>query len=235
MYEQISGNTLYLMFYAGVTVLNLIACCYLLFRRGNAIAPDVTSPVRLRHWTAAFLGACTLSHIWYMPLIFLTSSEDIMMVYFTGALFDFMTVFPLAIAILFTMLQDRRRPLWPIAVMMAPIVVGMAVCIATRSDAIFPALYAYYLLLIIAIFMYMVRATRQYGRWLRDNYADLEHKEVWQSFVVLAIMLRQADVHRGRARQRQRWQVCRFSPRRQGCADLPCDRDPYRQARSHLL
>ena len=31
----------------------------------------------------------------------------------------------------------------------------------------------------------MVRALRQYGRWLRDNYADLEHKEVWQSFVVL--------------------------------------------------
>ena len=41
MYEQISGNTLYLMFYAGVTVLSLIACCYLLFRRANAIAPDV--------------------------------------------------------------------------------------------------------------------------------------------------------------------------------------------------
>jgi AraC-like DNA-binding protein len=35
----------------------------------------------------------------------------------------------------------------------------------------------------------MVRALRQYGRWLRDNYADLEHKEVWQSFLVLAIVL----------------------------------------------
>jgi len=35
----------------------------------------------------------------------------------------------------------------------------------------------------------VVRALRQYGRWLRDNFADLEHKEVWQSFVVLAIIL----------------------------------------------
>ena len=35
----------------------------------------------------------------------------------------------------------------------------------------------------------MVRALQQYGRWLRDNYADLEHKEVWQSFVVLAVIL----------------------------------------------
>ena len=189
MYEQISGDTLYLMFYAGVMVLNLIACCYLLFRRGNAIAPDVTSPVRLRYLTAAFLGACTLSHLWYVPLIYLTSSEDIMMLYFVGALLDFLTIFPLAIAVLFTMLQDRSRPLWPIGVMMAPIVVGMAVCVVTHSDAIFPVLYAYYLLLIIGIIIYMVRETRQYGRWLRDNYADLEHKEVWQSLLVLATIL----------------------------------------------
>ena len=189
MYEQISGNTLYLMFYAGVTVLNLIACCYLLFRRANTIAPDVASPVRLRHWTAAFLGACTLSHLWYLPLIYLTSSEDIMMLYLVCALFDFLTIFPLAIAVLFTMLQDRRRPLWTIALMMAPIIAGLTVCIVTRSDAILPALYVYYLLLIIGIIIYMVRATRQYGRWLRDNYADLEHKEVWQSLLVLAAIL----------------------------------------------
>ena len=26
---------------------------------------------------------------------------------------------------------------------------------------------------------------RQYGRWLRDNYADLEHKEVWLSLTLL--------------------------------------------------
>ena len=189
MYEQINGNTLYLMFYAGVTVLNLIACCYLLFRRGNAIATDVVSSVRLRRWTAAFLGACTLSHLWYMPIINLTSNEEIKMVYYTGALFDFMTIFPLAIAIMFVMLQDRKRPLWPIAVMMAPIVVGMAVCTATRSDTIPMVLYVYYQLLIVGIIIYMVRATRQYGRWLRDNYADLEHKEVWQSLVVLGIIL----------------------------------------------
>ena len=35
----------------------------------------------------------------------------------------------------------------------------------------------------------MVREVRRYGHWLRDNYADLEHKEVWKSFLVLAIMM----------------------------------------------
>ena len=31
----------------------------------------------------------------------------------------------------------------------------------------------------------MVVAVRQYGRWLRENYADLEHKEVWFSLTML--------------------------------------------------
>ena len=53
----------------------------------------------------------------------------------------------------------------------------------------FSLCYVYYLLLIIGIIIYMVRETRQYGRWLRDNYADLEHKEVWQSLLVLATIL----------------------------------------------
>ena len=39
MYDQIREDTLFLMFYASVAMLALIACCYLLFRRGNAIAP----------------------------------------------------------------------------------------------------------------------------------------------------------------------------------------------------
>ena len=35
----------------------------------------------------------------------------------------------------------------------------------------------------------MTREVRRYGCWLRDNYADLEHKEIWQSFVVLSVIL----------------------------------------------
>ena len=189
MYEQISEHTLYLMFYAGVTVLNLIACCYLLFRRANAIAPDVTSPVRLRRWTAAFFAASALSHLWNLPMYFLTSSDDVMLSYLVGGLLDCMTIGPLAIVVLLTMLQDRRRPLWPVAITIAPFVLIMAWCVASRSDALLPALYVYFPLFGIGLIIYMVRAVKQYGRWLRDNYADLEQKEVWQSFVVLAFIL----------------------------------------------
>ena len=190
MYEQeFQGDIFYMMLYAVVAALNLVACCYLLLRRGNAFAADVTPPIRLRRWTAAFFAANTLCHLWYLPTYFLTSSDDRMLSYFIAGLLDFMTVIPLTIVILFTMLQDRRRPLWPVCVMVAPLVAGMAWRVATRSDELIPILFIYFLLLAIGLIIYMVRALRQYGHWLRDNYADLEHKEVWQSFVVLGIIL----------------------------------------------
>ena len=190
MYEQeFQGDVLYMMLYAVVAALNLVACCYLLFRRGNVFAPDITSPVRLRRWTAVFFAAMTLSHLWYMPSIFLTSSDDKMLCYNVGGMLDFLTTFPLAIVILFTMLQDRRRPLWTAWLMVIPPVVIMALNTANHSESLLPLSNAYLLLLGIGLIIYMVREVRRYGRWLRDNYADLEHKEVWQSFVVLAVIL----------------------------------------------
>ena len=189
MYDQIREDPLFILLYGAVTAMSVIAGCYLLFRRSNAIAPDVTPPIRLRRWTAAFFASIVLNHLWYMPILFLTSSEDILITDLIGGLLDCMTVIPLALVVLLTMLQDRKRPLWPVAVMVAPIIVGSAWSVATRSYALLPMLYAYFLLMGIGFIIYMVRALRQYGRWLRDNYADLEHKEVWQGFVVLVIML----------------------------------------------
>lgn len=73
MYEQhIQDDLIFVMFYAGVTVTAIIASCYLLLRRGNAFAPDITPPRTLRRWTAAFFAVLALGHIWYIPVIFLT-------------------------------------------------------------------------------------------------------------------------------------------------------------------
>jgi len=177
------------MLYAVVTAMSIMASCYLLFRQGNAFARDITTPLRLRRLTAVFFAFFALNHAWYMPIFFITSSEDIKMIDLIGGLLDCMTTLPLAIIVLLAMLQDRRRQLWPVAVMFAPLIVGNAMCLATRSYDLAPLLYLYALLVCIGFIIYMVRETRRYGRWLRDNYADLEHKEVWQSLVVLAIIL----------------------------------------------
>ena len=188
MYNQIREDIFFFMFYASVAMLSLNACCYLLFRKANGIAPDVTPPVRLRRWTAAFFAAIALCHLWYLPTYFLTSPDGMMLGSLIAGLLDCVTIIPLAIVILFVMLQDRRRPLWPVPVMIAPLIAGLTWCLATRSDALLPVMFGYFLLMWLGLIIYMVHAIRQYGRWLRDNYADLEHKEVWQGFVVLAII-----------------------------------------------
>jgi hypothetical protein len=48
MYDLIRQDILFIMLYAIVTVIAALACVYLLFRRGNAFAPDVIPPRRLR-------------------------------------------------------------------------------------------------------------------------------------------------------------------------------------------
>ena len=60
-----------------------------------------------------------------------------------------------------------------IGLMMAPIVVGMAVCVVTHSDAIFPLLFVYYLLLIIGIIIYMVRETMRPATGQRKRFPQL--------------------------------------------------------------
>ena len=157
MYDQIREDTLFLMFYASVAMLALIACCYLLFRRSNAIAPDVIPPARLRRWTAAFFAAIALCHLWYLPTYFLTSPDEVMLGYLIAGWLDCMTVIPLMIVILLTMLQDYRRPLWPVCVMMVPLVVGLAWCIISCSDDLLLVLFVYFLLMCFGLIIYGTR------------------------------------------------------------------------------
>ena len=188
-YQTIPQNILFYLLYGGVTMMSLMACCYLLLRRGNAFAPDISTPQRLRRWTAAFFGFVALGHLWYLPPVFVTSHEALRMTLLIGATLDFMFVFPLAFFVIISMLQDHRRALWPAVLLVMPVVMALVWCIISGSDALVPVIYGYVMAMGLAFIISMVRALRKYGRWLRDNYADLEHKEVWQSFVVLTAIL----------------------------------------------
>lgn len=190
MYDQpLSQNILFYMLYAAVTMTAIIASCYLLLRRGNAFSLDKTPPVRLRRWTAALFASLALANLWYLPAAFVSSSDDIKLSIYIGATLNFMICFPLAIDVMLVMLQDRRRQLWPASLLMAPPALGMVWCMVSGSEALLPTIFTYILFMGIGLTIYLVRALRKYGRWLRENYADLEHKEVWQTFIVLASIL----------------------------------------------
>jgi AraC-like DNA-binding protein len=185
MPEQITPlSVLYLQLHGAGTAVCVVLCLYLLLCRGKAIAPNITPPARLRRWAAALFGIMALAHVWW--ILFYTYSDDSSSaIYGLLVALDCMALPPAFIGTLLTMLQDRRRPLWPIVVVMTPCAVIAMLQTALPSIDLTTPNMIYGLVLAVAFIIYMVVAVRQYGRWLRMNYADLEHKEVWLSLTLL--------------------------------------------------
>ena len=191
MYEyQGLSDVFFLMLYGAAGWSALLAAVYLLFGRGNAVAGDEVVPsTLLRQWTAAFLAAVFASHVWWALLGQVLLTDDRLVRNIVAITLDRLTFMPLMMCVLLRMLQDRRRPLWPVWAAVAPVAALAVVCIATHSDVFELAVKWYMAAVAIVFVVCYVRAVRQYGRWLLDNFADLERKEVWQSLVLLAFIL----------------------------------------------
>ena len=168
----------------GVTgVVPLLAALYLLLRPYNTFSADIKPPVRLRRWTAAFFAFTALTHVWW--LLFIIFSLDLeSLCYQLIVLTDTMLLLTTIAGTMLSMLQDRRRPMWPVLAAMLPFVGLFGLYFAFPSDLLKLTIMAYLMLLSVAFAVYMVLAIRRYDRWLNDNYADLEHKRVWLSQVV---------------------------------------------------
>ena len=188
-------SILYFMLYGGAATLCVVLCLYLLLSRVNVISPGTMPPVRLRRWAAAFYAAGALGHAWWF-LLYLYFRDNQLMYgtdyspgYVVGEVLDCVSLLITIAGTLIAMLQDRRRPVWPVAVASIPIAVLGALQMAFPArEFLVPAL-VYALAVYVAFTVYMVFAVRQYGRWLNDNYANLEHKEVWQSLSLVLLLL----------------------------------------------
>jgi len=183
-----SDLILFIMLYGGAAMASLIACLYLLLRKGNAFADGITSPLRLRYWAAAFFAISFFGHIWW--LLFYIYSDDInsvgSMVLSALDCVGLLTTIP---GTLLAMLQDRKRSVWPIVTATIPYVVMLILNIVYHSGHFETIAIMYVMLLYVTFSIYMLFAVKQYGRWLRDNYADLEHKEVLLSQVLVIVIL----------------------------------------------
>ena len=181
---------LFMALYIGAACFALVACLYLLFRQRNVFADDVRSSRVLRRWTAALLAAMAASHVWWYAIGMWWLADDWLVRTIVVIMLDHATLVPLVMAVLLRMLQDRSRPLWPWLVVQLPVVMFAVAGINQRSWLYGYELPHYYQLAVVVVFVvYYIFALRQYGRWLRDNYADLEHKEVWQSLVFAVVLL----------------------------------------------
>ena len=202
---------LFIALYCMAGCVALIACLYLLLRRRNLFMQEVgpeslltidlpsgrrlrlghaiRASRRLRRWTAAFLLTAALSHVWWYGVGQWWLVDDHLVRTLLVIMLDHATLVPLLMGVLLAMLQDRRRPLWPWLLVQVPVVMFGVMGILRRDWFYGYTLAHWWQLGVCAVFVtYYIYALRQYGGWLRDNYADLEHKQVWQS-LALALVL----------------------------------------------
>ena len=189
LFEHISAEEIFFFILYGITgVVPLIAAIYLLLRQGNAFAPDVTPPMRLRRWAASFFAVAALGHVWW--LLFYIYSRDLQSVsYVVVCVLDCVALLTTIAGTLLAMLQDRKRPIWPVLAAMVPVLVlgGLQILFPETSFNYITTIYILSLYMLFSV--YMAYAVWQYGRWLNDNYADLENKEVWLSQTISLVCL----------------------------------------------
>ena len=101
-------DVFFIMLYGMAGFFAMLACVYLLLRRGNAFAEDVRSSCVLRRWTAAFMAAIVASHVWWYVLGTYFLTDDRLVRNITTIMLDHVTLVPLVMAVLLAMLQDRR-------------------------------------------------------------------------------------------------------------------------------
>ena len=177
--ENIPAEMILFFIIYGVTgAIPLIAAIYLLLRRSNAFAPDVTPPLRLRIWTASFFAVSTLGHVWWY--LFYVYSGDIHSPYYVlVAVFDCALLLITIAGTLLSMLQDRKRPVWPILVALLPVVPFGVLHLFSSDDLIMSVATIYILTFYVLFSAYVAYSAWRYGQWLNENFADLENKKVW--------------------------------------------------------
>lgn len=190
MYEFNGLQDVYfLILYGCATMYAVVAGCYLLWRRGNAFSTEVNSSPELRLWAASFMAAVVGSHVWWAVLGVDLFIDDPFVGRTLGIILDRVAFIPLMMILLLRMLQDRRRPLWPVLLATIPELLLPVVGFITRNPDTEFYTEVYTVLLIAGFAVWLVISVRQYGRWLRDNYADLENKEVWQSLLLQSFLM----------------------------------------------
>ncbi len=183
------GDFWFPLLYVAATVTAIYACLYLLFRKGNAYEPQIQSPVRLRRCAALFIATIALSHIWWKVFYYDLIAADVTPRTELCILLDALISLPAMMFTLFAMLQDRKRPIWPI--LLVEVLSVLVICLFFFSGKIYtPVVIIIFCVIMVSVVVLALRYVREYQRWLRENYADLEHKEVVTSMIVIfAFML----------------------------------------------
>ena len=171
-----------------MTILTSMAV-YLLVSKRNAFGSEIVTDQRLRRKAGRMILIYVLVYLANVPLYFWLSDNQ-QLLEMASVTLDMMVTYPTVLYFMLELLQDRRRwdnRLWWLSLLAVMPLTGW---LLTHWSWWIGVLYGLYLTELVTFIVWYVRATKAYHRFLADNYADLEHKElVWSWMILSSIFL----------------------------------------------
>lgn len=177
----------YVIHFAVMMTIMTTMALYLLVSKRNAFGSEVVTDQRLRRKAGWMIMIYVLVYLANIPLAYWLR-DDVMLLEMTSVTLDMMLCVPTVLHLMIGLLQDRRRwdnRLWWLSVVAVMPLAGWLL----TGDAWWRWVsYGLYLTELGVFSAWYIMATKTYRRFLADNYADLEHKELVWSWLILTSM-----------------------------------------------
>lgn len=167
-----------------MTVLTTMAI-YLLVSKRNAFGSETVTDQRLRRKAGWMILIFVLVYLANVPIA-LVLADDQQLLQMVSITLDMIVCYPTVMYFMLELLQDRRRwdnRLWWLTLLAVMPLMGW---VLTRWEWWIGVLYGLYLTELVTFIVWYIRATKAYHRFLADNYADLEHKEIVWSWIIMS-------------------------------------------------
>lgn len=169
-----------------MTVLTSMAV-YLLVSKRNAFGSEIVTDQRLRRKAGWMIFIYTLIYLTNIPML-LWLADDLQLLQMASVTVDMTIWCPVVLHFLLELLQDRRH--WDNRLLLISVLAVMPLTgwLLTGHAWWKWAVYGMYIAEVVFFIGWYIKAAIAYRRFLADNYADLEHKEVTWSWIILSSM-----------------------------------------------
>ena len=169
-----------------MTIMMMMAI-YLLVSKRNAFGSELITDQRLRRKAGWTLLITVLVYLANVPFV-LWNIDDLQLLQITSETLDMAISYPVLTSFMLELLQDRRRwdnRLWWLSALVVMPMVGWLLTGETWWTWI---AYGMFVTEMAVFVIWYFKASIEYHRFLIDNYADLEHKEVVWSWSIMGCM-----------------------------------------------
>ena len=177
----------YLIHFAVMMTILIMMAVYLLTSRRNAFGTELVTDQRLRRKAGRLIFIYTLIYLTNIPMV-LWLADDLQLLQMASVTVDMTIWCPVVLHFLLELLQDRRH--WDNRLLLISVLAVMPLTgwLLTGHAWWKWAVYGMYIAEVVFFIGWYIRAAIAYHRFLADNYADLEHKEVTWSWIILSSM-----------------------------------------------